>query len=415
MAFIVDLNDTPKHCEMFRRDVPLTDANIDPGSSWTPMMHETAGAPLVSFVGIARNEEDVIGACLESLLRAAEGLPSWECIFVDSASEDRTVEVAMSYPISVIQLRNETHLTAGAGRHVGTLHASGEYVMFMDGDCELQTGFVERALEAFESDDSLGTVVGTRGTVYNRDSGKSAAVSGESVNWDKERDCEIASTGGIAMIRKSCLDLVGGFNPFMRSNEERELCLRVRSAGYRIRCIPVPMMIHCGYPWQSGEFSLRELRRRFSCGLMEGPGQLLRLAFETRTISKQHFEIGVSRALAFVGVCAVGFIAVIASIVTQTPLWGATWVTGCLVAYCAFAVKSRGLARPSYYTVGWALGALAIIIGFVRGYRMPTGLTPSYKILKNTAPTVRGVSPRGGVEPTSLCERTKSQYRTRQG
>jgi len=352
---------------------------------------------LVTFIVIARNEEDVLGASIESILRAAASLPSWECIFVDSASEDGTIDVATSYPISVIQLSNDTRLTAGAGRHVGTHHASGEYVMFVDGDCELQMGFVEEALEVFHRDESLGTVVGTRGTVYSRDSDKAITPSEEEVCWDRERDFEITSTGGIAMIRKSCLDLVGGFNPFMRSNEERELCLRVRNAGFKIRCIPVPMMLHYGHPWQSSELSYRELRRRFCSGLMEGPGQLLRLALATKTLSRQHFESGVSRSLVLMAICAIGITCVALSLLTRNPLWSTVWLVACLTGYGAFAAKAKGFARPNYYVIAWTLQAVGIIIGFVRGYRMPSGQRPGYKMLKNTKPEMSGVSTPGDL------------------
>lgn len=341
---------------------------------------------LISFVIIARNEHDMIGASIESVLRAAELLPSWECIFVDSDSEDKTAEIACGYPVTVVRLTRATRLTAGTGRYVGTRHASGDYVMFLDGDCELQPGFVEKALEALERDRSLSTVVGTRGTVYNR--GEDEASGGGEIIWAAERDCEVVSTGGIAMIRKQYLDEVGGFSTVMISNEERELCLRLRAAGYRIRCIPHPMMVHYGHRWQAGETSYSELHRRFRSGLMEGPGQLLRQALDRRRLSKDHFEPGVNRALGFMGWCVLGAAAA-ATLPLGRPLWFGAWLAVTVGLYGLFAAKSRSLSRATYYVYAWALQAIAIVAGFRRGYRPPRGHEPGYEVLKVADPVFK--------------------------
>ena len=74
-------------------------------------------APDLSFVFIARNEEKLIERCLESTLQSAESavqkgrIRSYESILVDSASTDRTVELASRYVDKVIRLRPDWFLS----------------------------------------------------------------------------------------------------------------------------------------------------------------------------------------------------------------------------------------------------------------------------------------------------------------
>ena len=58
-------------------------------------MSRDPGAVYLSVVVITRNEEKYIADCLDSLLASLSDVEwSWEVIHVDSASTDRTVEVA---------------------------------------------------------------------------------------------------------------------------------------------------------------------------------------------------------------------------------------------------------------------------------------------------------------------------------
>ena len=45
---------------------------------------------------------------------------------------------------------------------------------------------------------------------------------------------EVRHGGGAALYRRAVLEQVGPFNPYLISDEEPELCLRIRHAGYRV-------------------------------------------------------------------------------------------------------------------------------------------------------------------------------------
>ncbi|MCK4492072.1 MAG: glycosyltransferase family 2 protein, partial [Candidatus Altiarchaeales archaeon] len=100
----------------------------------------------VSFVIIARNEEKNIGRCIKSVLDAAEDI-DFEVIVVDSASIDRTREIAGRYPAKIVELSGNNRPTASAGRYVGSLYAKGKYIFFVDGDMILDPGFLPHAIK----------------------------------------------------------------------------------------------------------------------------------------------------------------------------------------------------------------------------------------------------------------------------
>ena len=96
----------------------------------------------LSVVLISKNQEWNIARLVESVLRETDALPSREIVLVDSASTDRTTEIAARYPIAVLKLCPEQRLTAAAGRYVGYKRTTGDLVLFLDGDMELVRGVV---------------------------------------------------------------------------------------------------------------------------------------------------------------------------------------------------------------------------------------------------------------------------------
>lgn len=336
---------------------------------------------LVTFVVIGRNEEDVIAQSLESVSQAARALPSWECIYVDSASQDDTVNRASAFPITVIRLSQDQMLSAALGRYVGTRHASGTYLMYIDGDCLLQPGFVEKAVAALDADASLAGAVGTRGKTLIRGNAETPQDAQPVIKWDEPRDCDVVATGGVGFFRRAYVEQVGGYNGVMRSNEERELCLRLQHAGYRIRCIPHPMMMHNSHVRQH-DLSYAELVRRFRSGLLEGPGQMLRRALVDRQFSRKYMEAGTDRVLAFVVWTFVGILSAAASLVLRTAACIELWAAATLLLVFLFFLKTRSLKRTAYYTVASVIQGIGLVRGFARGCGHGKPCRPVYEVLK---------------------------------
>jgi len=195
----------------------------------------TMSVPTLSVVVIARNEEHEIGRCLASVVRAASGFDA-EILFVDSASSDRTVDVARGYPVGIISCKDNGFLSPAAGRWVGSQQTSGEYLFFVDGDMTIVDGWIGKAMEVL-SDPRIGGVSGRLYWVY----------PGETESLSRPDTLPLGivrGLGGAAVYRRKALKECGSFNPFVRGEEERELAYRLLCGGYSVVRVDTPMAYH---------------------------------------------------------------------------------------------------------------------------------------------------------------------------
>ena len=118
---------------------------------------------MISVIVIGRNEDERLGACLESI-RTAMNVLSHEVIYVDSGSSDDSLALAKAAGARCFLL-SEPSPTAGLGRLIGTKEAKGEFLLFLDGDMQLQRGFCEEAMMTLSARDAQG-VTGIREDIY---------------------------------------------------------------------------------------------------------------------------------------------------------------------------------------------------------------------------------------------------------
>ena len=104
--------------------------------------------PRFSIVVPAHNVQAFVGACLDSILR--QSLRDLEVIVVDDASTDDTGAIVDSYVVAderVQAVHLPRNVGAGLARNVGLDRATGDYVLFADGDDWL----ADDALEAIDA------------------------------------------------------------------------------------------------------------------------------------------------------------------------------------------------------------------------------------------------------------------------
>src|SRR5260221_10173870 len=90
--------------------------------------------PMVSVIIPARNEQDSLGLCLESLVAAQPGI-AYEIIVVDDHSTDRTRAIAESFPgVKVVVAAPLPPGWTGKANAVtrGAREARGEWLLFTD-------------------------------------------------------------------------------------------------------------------------------------------------------------------------------------------------------------------------------------------------------------------------------------------
>lgn len=114
-------------------------------------LKETSGKPEVSVVIPARNEEESLGVCLESLV-SQTGM-AFEIIVVNDHSTDRTAEIAASFAgVRVIEAGALAPGWTGKNNAVacGAREARGEWLLFTDADTVHLPGSLARALAEAE-------------------------------------------------------------------------------------------------------------------------------------------------------------------------------------------------------------------------------------------------------------------------
>ena len=193
---------------------------------------------MISVVVIGRNEAARLGACMESI-RSSLGVLSHEILYIDSRSTDDSVAIAKSYGARCFVLQ-AGNTTAGLGRFVGTKEAKGEYLLFLDGDMQLEKGFCEKAMMAMAQRGYEGCS-GIRKDVYLKD-GQIAGTSDNYFNCTQERI--VPEFGGAIFLKKEALERAGGWSPDTIACEEAELHARLVASGAQIAELPVPMIIH---------------------------------------------------------------------------------------------------------------------------------------------------------------------------
>lgn len=211
--------------------------------------YRSKGSVDLSVVIITKNEEEMIGCCIESTLAAlrraeeAELIKSSEIVLSDSASTDGTLDVARKYPVKIVQLGSDWPLSASAGRYVGYLNTNAKFVFFLDGDCVVCEEWFINALP-YHTDPQVAAVEGFFDEFVNKGSFFHDSIKEQILGQRVEKPTFVENVGGPAIFKSSVLDEVGGFHPYLKGGEDRDLSYRILSAGYKLLRIHDASYVH---------------------------------------------------------------------------------------------------------------------------------------------------------------------------
>jgi glycosyltransferase involved in cell wall biosynthesis len=207
-----------------------------------------------SVVIPALNEEEHIGACLSSLrrLRAPGAV---EVIVVDNGSTDKTIETAESFRhLLDVRVLRKPGVSIAAVRNCGAAQARGALVAFLDADCVVPEGWLATADEQL-TEPGCGMV----GAFYSLP----AAASWVARTWvhhvGRVANGEVEYLGSHNMtVRRAVFHRIGGFDESLQTNEDVDLCQRLRRAGLKVIACDAAAVIHLGTPQTLRDFFRRE-------------------------------------------------------------------------------------------------------------------------------------------------------------
>lgn len=195
------------------------------------------------MVMAVRNEAEHIVACLEAILAQDYDRP-FDVVIADGMSTDGTrdliASIDSSVPVRVVD--NPTGKTA-AGLNLAIGACEGEIIVRCDGHAFLPPNYISTAVEIL-SDPDLGPQIGNvgarsivRGAGFVQ-RGIAAAMSNPmgvgNAKYRYSDEAGFVDTAFLGVFRRHVVDMVGGFDETLIRNQDYELNLRIRRAGYKI-------------------------------------------------------------------------------------------------------------------------------------------------------------------------------------
>ena len=211
--------------------------------------------PIVTIGVCVKNSAPTIREAIESILNQDFPHKLIEIIFVDDGSEDKTLLIINSYvPKMDMHVKVFHHEWKGLGpsRNVVVNNASGDYIVWVDGDMTLPEDHVRKQVEFMEQNPKVGIAKARYGMMP----GESVVAALENIPFivyyskNGSLNSKLPGTGG-SIYRVEAVRQVGGFSSHMKSvGEDQDAAYRVKVAGWLIHRSPAVFYERCRQTWQ---------------------------------------------------------------------------------------------------------------------------------------------------------------------
>ena len=191
-------------------------------------------SPLISVITPVYNGGYAFICCLLAMEQTK--FTDWELIVVDDGSTDESAAIARRFGAKVIKTSGREG--PGAARNLGAKMAKGEYLCFIDADCEVCDDAIAKLAKTLQSRPEIDALFGS----YD-DAPKATNFVAQYKNlmhhYVHQEGNEDASTfwAGVGVVKRSLFSKLGGFDieQFPRpSIEDIELGYRLKESGANI-------------------------------------------------------------------------------------------------------------------------------------------------------------------------------------
>lgn len=202
--------------------------------------------PAVSVVIPAYNCQDFIATAVDSALR--QSYKDFEIIAVNDGSTDNTKNILEKFK-DKIKIIDQANGGPASARNTGVLNAMGEYIAFLDQDDAWFPEKLEMQMGLFGRDNGLGLVCSDAyiidGKVFDKSDHSPARYFTASPPSRGNVFAELFSKSFIAtstvIVRKSCFDKAGLFDPALTPIEDYDRWLRI-SFFYKVDFVDKPLV-----------------------------------------------------------------------------------------------------------------------------------------------------------------------------
>lgn len=302
--------------------------------------------------------EERLETALRSLASAlTEAAAPAEVVVVLVAGEARGLAAAERAGAVVRLLAPGEARTPGACRNRGAEGARAEFLLLLDGDVDLDPAFLRRALGHLDANPGCAAYAGRldeRHWRHGRQVGGAADLYGVGAGG------ETKGMGAAWVCRRAAFESVGGFDPRLPSEEDFELCLRLRQRGHTLwadarlaghhDCGPRPSLAELGRRWRRGLYAGQGLALRKHWG---GPGF-------GELMTRQRLFFG---ALLF---WALGLVALGAALAGR-PLALATWLGAGVALWLAQSLRKHSVRVGALSLLTWSVQGVAVLRSLLFG------------------------------------------------
>jgi len=218
----------------------------------------------LSVITVTWNNGKTIEKQLQSVQKGAAGL-ELEQIVIDNGSSDNIVEIMTKYP-QVKFIKNDKNLGFGAANNQGYKIATGDYVLFLNPDNEVEENSLLKLCEMMEKSPDIGLLsckLTKQDGNFNTDAGPRhfPTVLNQLAlllkvphlfpkvldkylmkDFDSEKQQEVDTVrGAFMLLRKSALDKLGwGFDPrYFIWFEDIDLCREIKKMNLKVIYTPI--------------------------------------------------------------------------------------------------------------------------------------------------------------------------------
>lgn len=218
--------------------------------------------PEVSIIIVNYNGEKVIEPCLRSVL--GSNYPSFEIILVDNASTDLSLDLVKNRfgdndRIKIVH--NVENLGFTGGNNIGVKYASGQFIVLLSNDTEVDASWLTHLVKILKSDPSIAIVQSLLLLYHDRHKVEGGLSNLDLLGYGTERAFaedrgtyhEIAdifyANGASMAINRNALMKASSFphifdEDYFMYYEDVDLCWRLRLAGYRVVIAPNSVVYH---------------------------------------------------------------------------------------------------------------------------------------------------------------------------
>ncbi|MDX2146347.1 MAG: glycosyltransferase family A protein [Planctomycetota bacterium] len=204
----------------------------------------SAGATRVSVIVPVFNMHRYLRGTLESVAR--QTVPPLEVIVVDDGSTDpgaialiRELEASGVPGLGSLRVHRQKNGGLSAARNSGVALAQGDWIVPLDSDDELEPGFLEACARAATRDPKLNVVATGAWFVEEDETTPSSLWCPVGFDVDSLGVFNAASCC-TAMIRRSALEAVGGYDPTLSAYEDWDVWCALARLGGRASCATIP-------------------------------------------------------------------------------------------------------------------------------------------------------------------------------